>query len=191
MGAHVAVTEIDPMKALKAVMDGFRVLPMGEAAKIGDIFVTATGNKNVIRKEHILVMSSGAILANTGHFNVEIDVKGLEELAVRREKMREYVDEYILKGGKKVYLLADGRLVNLAAAEGHPSEVMDMSFANQALAAEYLLKNRNKLKVNVYDVPKEIDAGIAKVKLETMGIRIDTMTREQEEYVKGWTQGTE
>jgi adenosylhomocysteinase len=191
MGAHVAITEIDPMKALKAVMDGFQVLPMDEAAKVGDIFVTATGNKNVVRKEHVLKMKNGAILANTGHFNVEVDVKGIEDLASSKVKIRENTDELMLKGGKKVYLLADGRLVNLAAAEGHPSEVMDMSFANQALAAEYMVKNCKKLEARVYDVPKEIDSSIAKLKLDTMGIKIDTMTHEQEEYVRGWAEGTE
>ncbi len=191
MGAHVIVTEVDPMKALKAVMDGFEVMRMAQAAKIGDIFVTATGNKNVVTKEHALVMKNGAILANTGHFNVEVDVKGIIESAKNRLSIRDYAEEVTLENGNKVYVLADGRLVNLAAAEGHPSEVMDMSFANQALAAEYLLKNAKALKPMVYDVPKEIDMNIAKLKLETMGIKIDKMTKEQEEYVKGWSEGTE
>jgi len=191
MGSHVIITEVDPMKALKAVMDGFEVMPMGDAAKVGDIFVTATGNKSVIGGEHYRRMRSGAILANTGHFNVEIDIKALEEMAKQKLKIRDFVDEYTLKDGRKLYLLADGRLVNLAAAEGHPSEVMDMSFANQALAVEYLLKNSNRLKAKVYNVPKEIDFSIAKLKLDVMGIKIDTMTKEQERYVKGWSEGTE
>ena len=191
MGAHVIVTEVDPMKALKAAMDGFEVMRMNEAAKVGDIFVTATGNKNVVTKEHAAVMKDGAVLANTGHFNVEIDVKGIIEGARSRLQIRDYVEELTLESDKKVYLLADGRLVNLAAAEGHPSEVMDMSFANQALAAEHIRHNAEMLKPIVYDVPKEIDAHIAKLKLETMGITIDRMTEEQEEYVKGWSEGTE
>jgi len=191
MGAHVIITEVDPMKALKAVMDGFEVMPMEKAAEIGDIFVTATGNKNVVRGEHYRKIRTGAILANTGHFNVEIDIKALEELAQQKLKIRDFVDEYTLKDGRKLYLLAEGRLVNLAAAEGHPSEVMDMSFANQALAVEYLLKNSKRLKAKVYDVPKEIDFSIAKLKLDVMGIKIDTMTKEQERYVKGWSEGTE
>lgn len=191
MGAHVIVTEVDPMKALKAVMDGFEVMRMVQAAKLGDIFVTATGNKNVVTKEHALAMKSGAILANTGHFNVEVDVKGILESAKSKLPIRDYAEEVTLENGNRVYVLADGRLVNLAAAEGHPSEVMDMSFANQALAAEYLLKNAKALKPMVYDVPKEIDENIAKLKLETLGIKIDKMTKEQEEYVKGWSEGTE
>ena len=191
MGAHVIITEVNPVKALKAVMDGFEVMPMGEAAEVGDIFVTASGNKNVIRGEHYKRMKSGAILANTGHFNVEIDIKELEGMAKGRLKMRDFVDEYTLRDGRKIYLLADGRLVNLAAAEGHPSEVMDMSFANQALAVEYILKNSKRLKAKVYDVPKEIDSAIAKLKLDVMGIKVDAMTKEQEKYVKGWSEGTE
>jgi len=191
MGAHVVVTEVDPMKALKAAMDGFEVMQMRQAAKVGDIFVTATGNKNVVTKEHAATMKDGAVLANTGHFNVEVDVKGIIESAKGRLKMRDYVEELTLVNGNRVYVLADGRLVNLAAAEGHPSEVMDMSFANQALAAEYIFNNAKKLEPTVYDVPKEIDGHIAKLKLETMGIKIDKMTKEQEEYVKGWSEGTE
>jgi adenosylhomocysteinase len=191
MGAHAIITEVNPMKALKALMDGFEVMPIGEAAEIGDIFVTASGNKNVIRGEHYKKMKSGAILANTGHFNVEIDIKALEEMAKGKLKIRNFVNEYTLKDGRKLYLLADGRLVNLAAAEGHPSEVMDMSFANQALAVEYILKNRKRLKAKVYDVPKEIDSAIAKLKLDVMGIKIDAMTKEQERYIKGWSEGTE
>ncbi|MEM3621944.1 MAG: adenosylhomocysteinase, partial [Candidatus Methanomethyliaceae archaeon] len=190
MGARVIIAEVDPIKALKAVMDGFDVMPMDEAAKIGDIFVTATGNKNVIKKEHFEVMKDGAILANTGHFNVEIDLKGLEELKVDKVKIRESVEEYSLKNGRKLYLLAEGRLVNLAAAEGHPSEVMDMSFANQALSVEYLSKNAGNMKAAVYDVPREIDETVAKLKLQMIGIRIDTMTEEQLSYIRGWWEGT-
>jgi adenosylhomocysteinase len=191
MGAHVVVTEVDPMKALKAVMDGFEVMTMGEAAVAGEIFVTATGNKSVIGKREIAAMKGGAILANTGHFNVEIDTRALETMAVGRIRIRDNVDEYTLKDGRKIYLLAEGRLVNLAAAEGHPSEVMDMSFANQALSAEHLAKNHARLEAKVYDVPREIDQSIAKLKLETMRIAIDSMTPEQEKYVKGWAEGTE
>ncbi|MGA2573116.1 MAG: adenosylhomocysteinase [Candidatus Methanomethylicaceae archaeon] len=191
MGAHVIVTEVDPMKALKAVMDGFEVMPMLKAAEVGDIFVTATGNKSVIRGDHYKRMKNGAILANTGHFNVEVDIKDLESMSKGKIKIRDSVDEYTLKDGRKAYLLADGRLVNLAAAEGHPSEVMDMSFANQALAAEYIQKFGRELEPKVYDVPKEIDTAIAQLKLETMGIRIDSMTKEQEKYVRGWSEGTE
>ncbi|MEM2124882.1 MAG: adenosylhomocysteinase [Candidatus Methanosuratincola sp.] len=191
MGAKVIVTEIDPMKALKATMDGFAVMPMEEASKIGDIFVTATGNKSVIRREHFRLMKGGAILANTGHFNVEIDTSALGEEALEKRRLRQNVDEYLMKDGRKIYLLAEGRLVNLAAAEGHPSEVMDMSFANQALSVEYIIKEGKRLKPDVYDVPNEIDRTVAKLKLDTMGVRIDTMTREQEAYVKGWSEGTE
>ncbi|MCS7098189.1 MAG: adenosylhomocysteinase [Candidatus Methanomethyliaceae archaeon] len=190
MGARVIVTEVDPFKALKAVMDGFDVMQMKEAAKYGDIFVTATGNKNVIRKEHFELMKDGAILANAGHFNVEIDVKGLEEIKSFKREIRENVEEYVLKDGKKLYLIAEGRLVNLAAAEGHPSEVMDMSFANQALCVEYLKNNAGKLKSIVYDVPREIDEMVAKLKLKTMGIKIDELTEEQLNYIKSWWEGT-
>jgi len=191
MGAHVVITEVDPIRALKAVMDGFDVMPMEEAAKVGDIFVTATGNKNVIRKEHFEVMKDGAILANTGHFNVEIDLKGLEELRVGKLKIRDSVEEYSMRDGRKLYLLTEGRLVNLAAAEGHPSEVMDMSFANQALSVEYLLKNAGGMRPAVYDVPREIDETVARLKLKMMGIRIDKMTDEQLSYIRGWWEGTE
>ncbi|MCQ8892618.1 MAG: adenosylhomocysteinase [Candidatus Methanosuratincola sp.] len=191
MGARVIVTEVDPMKALKAVMDGFAVMPMDEAAKIGDVFVTATGNKGVIRREHFSMMKGGAILANTGHFNVEIDINALSEEAAERRRLRQNVDEYLMKDGRKIYLLAEGRLVNLAAAEGHPSEVMDMSFANQALSVEYIIREGKNLRPDVYDVPKEIDRSVAKLKLDTMEVRIDTMTEEQEAYVKGWSEGTE
>jgi adenosylhomocysteinase len=190
MGARVIVTEVDPIKALKAVMDGFDVMPMREAAKHGDIFVTATGNKNVIRREHIELMKDGAILANAGHFNVEIDINALEEMKKEKRKINDFTDEYILNDGRKIYLLAEGRLVNLVAAEGHPSEVMDMSFSNQALCIEYIVKNYHKLEPKVYDVPREIDEEIAKLKLKKMGIEIDTMTEEQINYIKTWWEGT-
>jgi len=191
MGAHVIVTEVDPMMALKAIMDGFEVMTMIEAARIGDIFVTATGNKSVVRKKDMEIMKDGAILANTGHFNVEIDIRALESLAVGKTTIRGNTEEYSLRNGRKVYLLAEGRLVNLAAAEGHPSEVMDMSFANQALSVEHLNKNHAQMEAGVYDVPTEIDQSIAKLKLETLGMSIDKMTPEQERYVRGWTEGTE
>jgi adenosylhomocysteinase len=190
MGARVIVTEVDPIKALKAVMDGFDVMPMREAAKHGDIFVTATGNKNVIRREHIELMKDGAILANAGHFNVEIDINALEEMKKEKRKINDFTDEYILNDGRKIYLLAEGRLVNLVAAEGHPSEVMDMSFSNQALCIEYIVKNYHKLEPKVYDVPREIDEEIARLKLKKMGIEIDTMTEEQINYIKTWWEGT-
>ncbi|MEM0231939.1 MAG: adenosylhomocysteinase [Candidatus Methanomethyliaceae archaeon] len=190
MGARVIVTEVDPFRALKAIMDGFEVMQMEEAAKCGDIFVTATGNKNVIRKEHFELMKDGVILANAGHFNVEIDVKSLEEIKISKRKIRENVEEYILRDGKRIYLIAEGRLVNLVAAEGHPSEVMDMSFANQALCIEFLKKNAEKLMPKVYDVPREIDEIVAKLKLKTMGIKIDVMTEEQINYIKSWWEGT-
>jgi len=190
MGANVIVTEVDHLRALEAVMDGFCVMPISEAAKIGDIFVTATGCKNVIRKEHFEKMKSGSILANAGHFDVEINKKDLEDLAKSKRVIRENVEEYVLRNGKKLYLLSEGRLVNLAAAEGHPSEVMDMSFANQALVAEYLVKNKGKLEAKVYKVPEEIDKNIAKLKLETMGIKIDRLTKEQEKYLSEWKEGT-
>ncbi len=190
MGARVIVTEVDPIKALKAVMDGFNVMPMKEAAKQGDIFVTATGNKNVIRKEHFELMKDGAILANAGHFNVEIDINSLEEMKKERRKINDFIDEYILNDGRRIYLLAEGRLVNLVAAEGHPSEVMDMSFSNQALCIEYIVKNYHKLEPKVYDVPREIDEEVARLKLKKMGIDIDTMTEEQINYLKTWWEGT-
>jgi adenosylhomocysteinase len=189
MGAHVIVTEVDAVKALKAVMDGFKVMPLKEAAKIGDVFVTVTGNKNVIRKEHIQLMKDGAVLANAGHFNVEISIPDLESLSKGKKRLKENVEEYALKNGKRIYLLAEGRLVNLAAAEGHPSEVMDLSFANQALCCEYIVKNY-KMEIKVHDVPKEIDERVAKLKLITMGIEIDELTAEQEKYLKSWEEGT-
>lgn len=189
-GADVVVTEVDPLRALEAVMDGFRVLPMVEAAVVGDIFVTATGDINVIRREHFELMKDGAIVANTGHFNVEIDISGLEALAVSRRSMRPFVEEFTLPSGRHVYLLAEGRLINLAAAEGHPSSVMDMSFANQALAAEYLVKHAQGLEKRVYEVPHEIDAEIARLKLSSLGVAIDALTPEQVEYLGGWKAGT-
>jgi len=189
-GADVVVTEVDPLRALEAVMDGYRVMPMAEAASEGDIFVTATGDINVIRKEHFEVMKDGAIVANTGHFNVEIDIPALESLAVSRRAMRPFVEEFVLPNGRRVYLLAEGRLINLAAAEGHPSSVMDMSFANQALAAEYLVKHADTLEKRVYEVPREIDAEIARLKLSSLAVNIDTLTPEQAEYLAGWKAGT-
>ncbi|WP_373468897.1 adenosylhomocysteinase [Acidianus infernus] len=190
MGARVIVVEASPLRALEAVMDGFDVMPMSKAAEVGEIFVTATGNINVIRKEHILKMKNGAVLANAGHFNVEIDVKGLKEIAKSVRNIRPYLDEYELPNGNKVYLLADGRLVNLAAAEGHPSEVMDLSFSNQALSVEYIYNNRDKLEIKVYNVPQEIDEKVALLKLKGMGIEIEQMTEEQKEYMKQWKYGT-
>jgi len=189
-GAHVIITEVNPIRALEAVMDGFRVMSIDEACKIGDIFVTVTGNKNIIRKEHFEKMKDGAIVANSGHFNVEIDIPGLKELSVSNRKIREFVEEYKLKNGKKINLLAEGRLINLSAAEGHPAIVMDMSFSNQALSVVYLAKNASKLEKKVYPVPQEIDEEIAVLKLESMGIKIDKLTPEQKKYLKEWTEGT-
>jgi len=189
MGARVIVTEVDPIRALEAVMDGFEVMPMSEAAKIGDIFVTVTGNKNVITEEHFLSMKDGAIVANSGHFDVEIDIRSLEELASSKKEIRKGVTEYDING-KKIYLLGEGRLVNLANAEGHPASVMDMSFANQALSVEYLVNNKGKLSVGVYPVPEEIDKKVAQLKLESMGIKIDSLTEEQIKYLSDWKEGT-
>ncbi|MCS7115616.1 MAG: adenosylhomocysteinase [Nitrososphaerota archaeon] len=189
MGANVIITEVNPLKALEAVMDGYRVMPIGEAASLGDIFVTTTGDISVIRKEHMQKMKDGAILANSGHFNVEINLKDLEELAVSRKTLRPNLEEFTLKDGRKLYLLAEGRLVNLAAAEGHPSEVMDMSFANQALSVEYLMKSE-KMSPKVYPVPREIDETVAKLKLDAMGVKIDTLTEEQRKYLATWEMGT-
>ena len=186
MGANVIITEVDPLRALEAVMDGYRVMPMSKAAEIGDIFITATGNIDVIREEHFKKMKNGAILANSGHFNVEINIKDLEKLSVKKRKIRPHVEEYTLQNGRKLYLLAEGRLVNLAAAEGHPSEVMDMSFSNQALSIEYLVENKGKLEAKVYLVPKQIDMKVAKLKLESLGIEIDKLTPRQEEYLQKW-----
>lgn len=190
MGARVIVTEVSPLRALEAVMDGFDVMPMTRAAEIGDLFVTATGNTKVVRADHFLKMKDGAVLANAGHFNVEIDVEGLERLAVSKRNVRPYLDEYVLPNGRRLYLLAEGRLVNLAAAEGHPSEVMDLSFSNQALSVEYLVRKGKELERKVYNVPQEIDEQVAWLKLRGMGIEIDQMTEEQKEYVKQWRYGT-
>jgi adenosylhomocysteinase len=189
MGSNVIVTEVDPLKALEAVMDGFSVMPMSEAAKFGDIFITATGDKNVIREEHMKQMKDGAILCNTGHFNVEVDVDALEKLATDTQELRDNLKEYSLPE-KKLYLLGEGRLVNLACAEGHPSIVMDMSFANQALSAEYIVKKGNTLEPKVYKVPEDIDSQIALLKLESMNVKIDTLTKEQKEYLTSWKAGT-
>jgi adenosylhomocysteinase len=190
MGADVIVTEIDPTKAIEAVMDGYRVMSMAEACKIGDIFVTVTGNKNVISREHFGDMKNGAVVANSGHFNVEIDIPALERMASSKRQTRDFVDEYSLKDGRKIYLLGEGRLINLAAAEGHPASVMDMSFANQALACEYLVKNHKSLERKVYPVPEELDKKVARLKLGSMGIKIDRLTPEQEEYLASWSEGT-
>ena len=190
MGAHVIVTEVDPLRALEAVMDGFEVLPMAAAAKVGDVFVTATGDKGVIRQEHMEEMKDGAILANTGHFNVEIDIPALRGLATETREARPLVDEFTLSDGRRLYLLADGRLVNLAVAEGHPAQVMDMSFANQALSAEFIVNNAASLERKVYDVPEEIDSEIARLKLATMAVEIDKLTEEQEKYLASWDEGT-
>jgi adenosylhomocysteinase len=190
MGAHVIVTEVEPLRALEAVMDGYEVLTMEDAAEIGDIFCTATGDKSVIRREHMERMKDGAILANTGHFNVEIDIPALRSLATETRDAREFVEEFLLPNGNRIYLLADGRLVNLSAAEGHPAQVMDMSFANQALAVEYAVANAGALERKVYPVPDDIDREIARLKLETMGVRIDRLTEEQERYLASWDEGT-
>jgi adenosylhomocysteinase len=190
MGAKVIIVEVDPLKALEAVMDGYRVMPIAEAARIGDIFVTVTGDISIIRKEHFQVMKDGAILANSGHFDVEISIPDLEEMAKSKRRFREYVDEYTLKDGRRIFLLGEGRLINLAAAEGHPASVMDMSFANQALCAEYIKKEGKKLEPKVYPVPEEIDKEVARLKLESMGVKIDRLTPEQEKYLRSWQSGT-
>ncbi|MFQ6039209.1 MAG: adenosylhomocysteinase [Candidatus Poribacteria bacterium] len=190
MGANVIVIEIDPLRALEAVMEGYRVLPMEEAATLGDIFVTSTGNRDVIRREHFEVMKDGAILANAGHFDVEIELDALRIMAVSRRNARNYVQQYILKDGRCLNLLADGRLVNLGAAEGHPASVMDLSFANQALSVEFIAKHHRELEKRVYAVPEAIDKEIARLKLKAMGIRIDTLTEAQREYLASWREGT-
>jgi adenosylhomocysteinase len=190
MGANVIVTEIDPTKAIEAVMDGFRVMTMKEACSIGDVFVTVTGNKNVIARDHFDRLKSGAILANSGHFNVEIDLDALAAVASSRKEARPFVEEFSMKDGRKLYVLGEGRLINLAAAEGHPASVMDMSFANQALSAEYMAKNHASMEKKVYSVPEELDKQVAKMKLESMGFSIDRLTPEQEEYLAGWSEGT-
>ena len=190
MGAHVMVTEVDPLRALEAVMDGFQVVPMEEAARTGKIFVSLTGNKHVLRKEHFELMADGAVISNSGHFNVEIDIPALESLSTGKRPVREFVEEYVMKDGRRIYLLGEGRLINLAAAEGHPASVMDMSFANQSLAAEYLVKNHGDLKAQVYRVPADIDQEIARLKLSAMGVQIDELTDEQELYLNSWAEGT-
>jgi len=190
MGANVIVTEVDPLPALEAVMDGYRVMPMQEAAALGDIFVTVTGDLNVIDREHFALMKDGVILANSGHFNVEINIPALEQMSAEKRLVRPFVEQYELPGGKRLNLLGEGRLINLAAAEGHPASVMDMSFANQALSLEYVARNSDKLENKVYGVPAEIDKQIARLKLETMGIKIDTLTAEQLKYLNSWEEGT-
>jgi adenosylhomocysteinase len=190
MGANLVITEVDPLKALEAVMDGFRVMPMSEAAPLGDIFCTLTGNIQVIQEEHFLQMKDGAIVSNSGHFNVEIDLTALERLSQGKRPIRDFVEEFNLKNGKKIYLLGEGRLINLAAAEGHPPSVMDMSFANQALSAEFLVQSQGTLQKKVYGVPQAIDQEIARLKLESMGIRIDRITDSQKKYLSSWEVGT-
>jgi adenosylhomocysteinase len=190
LGAEVIITEIDPTKALEAVMDGYRVMAMEHAAKLGDVFCTVTGNKNVLRKEHFAVMKDGAIVANSGHFNVEIDIPALEKLSSGKRTTRNFVEEYSLRDGRKINLLGEGRLINLAAAEGHPASVMDMSFADQALSVEYMVKHHASLEKKVFKVPDELDKRVARLKLESMGIKIDRLTSEQEEYLAGWAEGT-
>lgn len=190
LGANVIVTEIDPIKAIEAVMDGFRVLPMSEAAPQGDIFITVTGNKHVVRGEHFDTMKDGAIVCNSGHFDIELDLKYLASQAKEIKTVRPFTEQYILNGGKSVIVLGEGRLVNLAAAEGHPSAVMDMSFANQALAVEYLVKNKGKLEPGLYSIPTEVDQEIARLKLQALGIAIDSLTADQIEYINSWQSGT-
>jgi adenosylhomocysteinase len=190
MGAQVIVTEVDPFCALQAAMDGHRVLPMSEAAPLGDLFITVTGNVHVLRAEHFDCMKDGTVIANSGHFDCEIDLKALEKIARRKRRVRHYLDEYMLKDGRIIYIAGEGRLVNLASAEGHPSEVMSMSFMGQALACEYLVKNRGKLKAEVITLPEEIDQTISAMQLEVMGMKIDTLTAEQQEYLKSWKEGT-
>ncbi len=189
-GAEVVITEVDPTKALEAVMDCFRVMSMEEAAKIGDVFCTVTGNKNVLAKQHFELMKDGAIISNSGHFNVEIDIPALEKLSSSKRTTRTFVDEYSLKDGRRINLLGEGRLINLAAAEGHPASVMDMSFADQAFSLEYMVKNYASLEKKVYPVPAELDKRVAKLKLESLGIKIDRLTSEQEEYLASWSEGT-
>ncbi|HEY1013076.1 MAG TPA: adenosylhomocysteinase [Herpetosiphonaceae bacterium] len=190
LGANIIVTEIDPIKALEAAMDGYRVMPMLEAAKLGDIFISATGNKHVMDEAHFREMKDGAIICNSGHFNVEINITALEKLAVETKKPREFIDQYVLGNGRRINLLGEGRLINLASAEGHPSAVMDQSFANQALASEYLLTNKGKLDKKVYALPEEVDREIARLKLVGMGLAFDVLTPEQEKYLNSWEEGT-
>jgi len=190
MGAWIIVTEIDPISALEAAMDGYQVMPLVEAASIGDIFITATGDINALDKAHFANMKDGAILANSGHFNVEINIPSLEKLAKKKRQMRPFVEEYTMADGRRLHLLGEGRLINLAAAEGHPASVMDMSFANQALCLEYLVQNKGKLKPNVYPVPEEIDNEVGRLKLKAMNINIDSLTKEQKKYLESWEEGT-
>jgi len=190
MGSNVIVTEVEPLAALEAVMDGFRVLPMEDASEIGDIFCTLTGDINVLDGDDFERMKDGAIISNSGHFNVEINIPALEELSVETRKPREYIDQFILKDGRRINLLGEGRLINLAAAEGHPASVMDMSFANQALSIEYLLKKAGELEKKVYTIPEDIDREIARLKLEAMGVNIDVLTSEQKKYLTSWEEGT-
>ena len=190
MGANVIVTEVDPMVALEAVMDGFRVMPMVEAAPIGDIFITVTGDLNEVDKHHFEVMKDGALVGNSGHFNVEINIAALEEMAVSKSRVRPFVDAYEMADGRMINILGERRLINLAAAEGHPASVMDMSFANQALSAEYFLKNRDSLEKKVYNVPEEIDREIARLKLNSMNVKLDVLTPEQVKYLNSWEEGT-
>ncbi|MCX5909438.1 MAG: adenosylhomocysteinase, partial [Deltaproteobacteria bacterium] len=190
MGAKVIVTEINPLRALEAVMDGFQVMPMAKASPQGDFFCTLTGDIQVIREEHFREMKDGAIVANSGHFNVEIDLEALARIATGRRYIREFVEEYSLKNGRKIYVLGEGRLINLAAAEGHPSSVMDMSFANQALASEYLVKTKGSLEKKVYRVPQDIDETISRLKIESMGVEVDTLTEAQKKYLSSWEMGT-
>jgi adenosylhomocysteinase len=190
LGANVIVTEVDPTKAIEALMDGYRVMSMGEAAVIGDVFITVTGNKHVIARDHFEKLKNGAILANSGHFNVEIDLEALAKLASSRRPTREFVEEFALRDGRRIYVLGEGRLINLAAAEGHPASVMDMSFANQALSSDYMVKNHATLEKRVYSVPEALDKQVAKMKLESMGVKIDRLTVEQEHYLSSWSEGT-
>jgi adenosylhomocysteinase len=190
LGAHVIVTEVDPLRALEALMDGFEVMEMAQAARVGDAFITVTGDIHVLRREHFERMKDGAIMANSGHFNVEIDIETLEAMKTGKRRLRPFLDQYDLPGGKRLFLLGEGRLINLAAAEGHPSEVMDMSFANQALCAEYVWKKGKSLDRMVYGVPEEIDKQVALLKLQTKGVAIDKLTREQKKYLGSWEMGT-
>jgi len=190
MGAQVIVTEVEPTRALEAIMDGYQVMPLLEAAKIGDIFISISGDKHVIDEAHMQAMKDGAIMANSGHFNVEINIPALEKMSRSKREMRPFTDEYTMKDGRRLYLLGEGRLINLAAAEGHPANVMDMSFANQALSLEYIAKNQGKLDIKVFPVPEKIDKQIARLKLDSMGIKIDSLTTEQEKYLTSWEEGT-
>ncbi len=190
LGSHVIIVEVEPVRALEAVMDGYQVMPLLEAAKVGDIFITTTGDKNVIDKAHLQVMKDGAIVANSGHFNVEINIPALESLSRSKRRIRNFIDEYSLADGRRLYLLGEGRLINLAAAEGHPASVMDMSFANQALCLEYIVSNEQQLESRVYPVPEEIDKSVARLKLQAMGIKIDRLTPEQKTYLTSWEEGT-